>query len=511
VVVIGAGVGGLACALALAGAGLDVVVVERADVAGGKVRVARVDGEAIDCGPTVLTMRPVFDALFSAAGLELREWLQLHPLPLIARHAWPDGGRLDLFVDEDRSAEAIAELSGRREAEGYRRFTRYGAALLQRLEEPFLHHDNDGLLGLVQRVGLRGLPGLAQLDFRRSMWAALGEFFSDPRLRQLFARYATYYGSSPFAAPATLNLIARVEQRGLWAVEGGMIALVHALVAALEHLGGRVLLGCGVERVEVEGQRVTAAVLEDGTRLACRTAVFNGDPSIVYGGGLGEGVRRAVPPIAAPASLSAVTWSQRAAARGFPLAYHNVFFSDDYAREFTELFDQHRSPQWPTVYLCAQDRLHGTPSGPERIFTLINAAARRESIAPEREATLHGRMLATLRACGLDLLGDEDEAVVSTPASFAERFPGTDGALYGATTHGPMAAFSRHRHRTKVANFWLVGGAVHPGAGLPMVTLGGTWVAREIAGSLRSPYPWPSDETPAPPIRRGVTTHARGR
>lgn len=483
VVVVGAGMGGLAAALALAGAGRRVVLIEGHHEVGGKLGVARVDGREIDAGPTVLTMRPVFEALFRRAGLELDALVRLRPLEQLARHAWPDGSTLDLFSDPERSAAAIAEFAGSAAADGFRRFTRYSAELLDSLEEPFLHHDNRGLFALMLRVGPRGLARLSQVDFGRSMWTALGDFFVDPRLRQLFARYATYYGSSPWAAPATLNLIAAVEQRGVWAVEGGMVALARAVAAAFVDAGGTLVTGRTVVRIVRTGRRVSAVVLDDGTRIDCGHVVFNGDPSRISDGHLGDEIRDAVPTIDSEPSFSAMTWSMVAVPTGLSLGYHTVCFSSDYAAEFDELHVHRRVPREPTVYVCAQDRLLGTPDGPERLFCLINAPA--GTAEGEQESTCRIRMEQTLRACGVRL-DAATPPVAMSPTDFARRFAGTGGALYGGATHGAMAPFRRHRSSTRIANLHLVGGAVHPGAGLPMVTLGGLAVAKRIDGELGS-------------------------
>lgn len=482
VVVIGAGMGGLAAALGLVGRGARVIVVDGAPEAGGKLRALPHGGVAIDSGPTVLTMRPVFEELFATAGLQLSEHVTLRPLDTIARHLWPDGTQLDLFADEARSGDAIAAFAGASAADGYRRFCRYGAGLLERLEEPFLRHDNEGLFALMRRVGPRGLGRLAQVDFARSMWRALADFFDDPRLRQLFGRYATYYGSSPFEAPATMNLIASVEARGVWAVEGGMIALSKAIADAIVAGGGELRLGCGARRIERIDANRCAVVLDDGTRIGAAQVVFNGDPSQLSDGRLGDEVRSAVRPIAADRSLSAVTWSAAGRATGAALGYHTVCFSDDYQAEFDALFGRRTVPERPTVYVCAQDRLRGPVDGDERLFCLINAPA---GVDHDEELPWRDRMLRSLQACGVRL-ELPDDAVVTTPRRFASRFAGTEGALYGSATHGALAPFRRYRSATKLHNLWLVGGAVHPGAGLPMVTLGGLLVAQRIATALAS-------------------------
>jgi 1-hydroxycarotenoid 3,4-desaturase len=226
-VVIGGGVGGLACAIDLARRGVAVTVLERAATIGGKMRQIGVAGQSIDAGPTVLTMRWVFEGLFADAGSRLHERVTLRPLHTLARHAWQDGSRLDLFADVERSAAAIAEFAGAAEARGYREFCRHTAAIYEQVSRPFIGSARPTLPGLVASLGLRGMRNIFTIDFHRSMWKALGDWFKDPRLRQLFARYATYYGSDPFTAPATLNLIAHVEQQGVWVVEGGMFALAR--------------------------------------------------------------------------------------------------------------------------------------------------------------------------------------------------------------------------------------------------------------------------------------------
>lgn len=220
VIVIGAGIGGLAAALTLAAAGLDVTVLERADRVGGKMRSVPVGGSAIEAGPTVFTMRWVFDELFEEAGTSLEAEIGLRPASLLARHAWSGRERLDLFADVATSADAIAAFAGPREAEGYRRFCARAAEVYRTLEGPFIRADRPSPVDLAQRVGLAGIGSLWRIQPFATLWSALGEYFRDPRLRQLFGRYATYCGASPFEAPATLMLVAHVEQVGVWTVEG---------------------------------------------------------------------------------------------------------------------------------------------------------------------------------------------------------------------------------------------------------------------------------------------------
>ncbi|MBS4037019.1 MAG: FAD-dependent oxidoreductase, partial [Hydrogenophaga sp.] len=232
VVVIGAGMGGLVSALQLAAQGLEVTVVEAAAGPGGKVRQIEVDGAAIDSGPTVMTMRWVFDQILGAVGANLDTELKLRPLSVLARHWWDDGSSLDLHADAARSAEAVGEFAGAAEARRFEAFCAQAREVYRTLEGPYIRGRMPGMLGLSARLGARGMGVLAGLGPMTSLWRSLGRHFHDPRLRQLFGRYATYTGSSPWQAPATLMLIAQVELDGVWSIDGGM----HALARCLERL-----------------------------------------------------------------------------------------------------------------------------------------------------------------------------------------------------------------------------------------------------------------------------------
>lgn len=488
-VVVGGGVGGLACAIDLQRQGVRVTLLERDAAVGGKVRREWVAGRAIDAGPTVLTMRWVFEGLFGDAGFTLDESVSLRPLSVLARHAWADGSRLDLYADAARSTEAIARFAGAAEARGYAAFCRHAAEIHRVVAGPFIRSSRPTLPGLVGSLGLRGLKDIFTVDWHRSMWKALGDFFKDPRLRQLFGRYATYYGSDPFTAPATLNLIAHVEQAGVWTVGGGMIALAEAMERVAVGLG--VEIRCMRDVVDVPARgRVLGVAVRGEERIAADAVVIAGDVAAVAEGRFGEACARAVTaPARGRRSLSAVTWAAVAEVSGWPPVRHNVCFSGDYAREFTELAAG-RLPGDPTVYVCAQDREddRGFAGGAERLLILVNAPARGGEgcfTVSEIEACQRATV-ERLRRCGLEVRLDPSATTVTTPDVFAARFPGTGGALYGAATRGWTDSLARPGSRTRLAGLYLAGGSVHPGAGVPMATLSGRYAAAAVCEDLRS-------------------------
>jgi 1-hydroxycarotenoid 3,4-desaturase len=492
VIVVGAGIGGLVSALLLANRGAAVTLAERAAQPGGKMRRVEVGGRGLDAGPTVFTMRWVFDEILAEVGTSLEEHLELRPLEVLARHAWSEDERLDLYADRARSADAIGDFAGAAEARRFLKFCKAAGGIYQTLERPFMRASRPTPVGLVRRVGPFGLGGLWRIRPFDTMWDALVGHFRDPRLQQLFGRYATYCGSSPFLAPATLMLIAHVEQQGVWSVEGGMHQTAVTLAGLAEAKGASCRYRTEVTEILTHGGRVRGVALSSGERLEADAVVVNADAAAIAGGHFGEAVRGAVPPIpCGERSLSALTWSLTAETEGFPLLRHTVFFSRDYPAEFDAIFRQSRLPVEPTVYVCAHDRGDADddrPDGPERLLCLANAPAVGDS-HPFDSAEIERcetRAFSLLERCGLRVRQNPQARLVTTPADFHRLFPATGGALYGQASHGWKASFSRPGTRTGVRGLYLAGGSVHPGAGVPMAALSGRLAADCVLSDLAS-------------------------
>ena len=515
VAIIGAGIGGLAAAAVLSARGMAVEVIERADRPGGKMGIFRpAEGSAIDAGPTVLTLRPVFETIFAAAGGRLADHIRLHPLTILARHAWPDGSRLDLLADPGDTARAIADFAGLSEAQGFERFRADAARIYRTLEAPFLHAERPSLVRLLRAAGPGGLGALARIRPFATLWAALGDYFRDPRLRQLFARYATYSGASPFAAPATLMLIAHVEQAGLWSVEGGMHRLARALEALARANGAHFRYGAEVAEIRVRRGRACGVALATGERLDTDAVLANADCAALRRGLLGHRVRRAVPrSVTATRSLSAVVWTGYGRLKGLDPVRHMVAFSPDYRAEFGDIAAA-CCPLQPTVYICAQDRDGGEPvpgaGEDERLLCLVNARAdgNENGVAVEEKARWQRAMEDSLAACGMGIRLDPERMTMRMPADFARIFPGRGGALYGSAMAGWRAAFQRPGIKSRIPGLYLAGGSVHPGPGVPMVALSGWMAAERLLADLASTARSRRAATPGGISTASVTTAA---
>lgn len=485
VVIVGAGMGGLASAAILAARGCDVTVVEKESWVGGKARAEVVDGRAVQAGPTVFTMRDVFEDIFHACGAQLSDYIEVTRAEVLARHAWSEDERLDLFADPVRSEAAIGEFAGAAAAAGYRDFSKAAQRVFEVLDRTMIKATKPASpLSLVSRIGLTRWSDLGAGRPFESLWKVLGEYFPDPRLQQLFGRYATYCGSSPFAAPATLMLIAHVEAMGVWLIKGGIGALAEAMQKLAQGHGAKFRLGEPVAQIDRNWRKVTGVTLASGEQLAADAVIVNADPTALADGLLGKGVRKAARPVSkSQRSLSAYVWMAHGEAQGFDLSHHNVFFSGDYAREFADIAAGH-APTSPSVYICAQDRAATTDasaSGRERLQIIVNAPANGDSHknSPEDIAQCTQAMKETLLRCGLTL-EQEMEHVLATPSRFAQLFPSTGGALYGRDSHGWAAPFQRQGPRGKIRGLYCTGGATHPGAGVPMAALSGRMAARMV-------------------------------
>ncbi len=500
-IVVGAGIGGLVTALQVAKLGDEVIVLERAAQAGGKIRQLH----GVDSGPTVFTMRWILDQLFESVGERLENHLQVTALQNLARHAWAPGAyglqnetTLDLFADRASSVDAIGRFSGLAQARQFEKFCDEAKHIYRTLEGPYIRSQKPNFFQMTRDLGPHGLLALSRLGPFASLWKTLGRHFTDPRLRQLFGRYATYCGASPWQAPATLMLIAQVEMDGVWTVEGGMRSIVSALQNLCAKNGVQFVFNADVQEIllaEKNANGVRFQVDGRSENLGADSIVFNGDVSALADGRLGEKAREAITPTSRQQrfkrrSLSALTVSLTTskAVTAFPLVRHNVFFNEAYDREFDDVFVRHRLPRDGTVYVCAQDRTDDARSAveQERILCLINAPAIGDQAnaseafsSTEVERCIHHH-LQRLELSGLQLSIDWSNTTVTTPQQFNQLFPATGGALYGQASHGWMNQFQRMGARSRIPGLYLAGGSVHPGPGVPMAAMSGQLAAATI-------------------------------
>ncbi|MGC9399764.1 MAG: phytoene desaturase family protein [Anaerolineae bacterium] len=488
IIVIGAGIGGLSAAIHLVSAGARVHVLEQNDHVGGKMGRLETAGFTWDTGPSVITMRHVFEELFAAAGRNLADYLTLEPVEPLTHYVYPDGTIFDATRDLPRLLAQVEAIEPR-DVEGLLRFLSHAAALHRITGDVFIYGEPPTLRDILG-VPLRDLP---QVDAWRTMHRAVRAYVRSPKLRQLLGRFATYVGASPYRAPAVLNVIAHVEiNQGVWYPVGGVYTIAEALQRLAEELGITVTTGARVGQINVTDGRATGVTLDDGTRLAARAVLANVDVATVYAELLSGDVvpawrRRRFTRM--PPSGSGFVMLLGVEGEHPDLAQHNIFFSSDYRREFADIFQRGIPPREATIYVTItskRDPVHAPP-GCENWFVLVNAPPLGSGFDWRAEAEAYGNaLLAQLAAFGYDVRDRLRVRHTLTPEEIRDQTGAWRGALYGVSSNNPLAALRRPPNRSHdVQGLYFAGGTTHPGGGVPMVTLSGRTAARMVLEDLK--------------------------
>jgi phytoene desaturase len=485
--VIGAGLGGLAAAVELRSRGWDVHVFEKQSGPGGKAFTNRLDGFRFDTGPSLLTLPEVFDELFALLGERREDHIAVTKLETLCRYFWQDGTHFRTRSDHEEMALAMHRTFGEDPAH-LRSYLAYVARLYEIAGPVFLEHSLHEWETLASPVFRRSLRRIFGIDPFRTMDQANGAFFTSPYLRQLFNRYATYNGSSPYKTPATLNIIQHVEyNRGAYAVDEGIYSIPTALSALAERHGIRIHYGVAVEAIRSVDSRVTG-IRVNGEEQGYDAVVSNADVLTTYDRLLGAPEAKAAKRYRRlePSSSGFVFyWGMK---RRFPeLGLHNIFFSADYRREFDDIFERHIVPRDPTIYVNISSKVTSgdAPADGENWFVLINVPYHRDQNWTAEGKFLKSRVLRSLsNRLGVDVGAHIAVEDTLTPADIEAKTDSTGGSLYGIASNTRRAAFSRHPNRARAfPGLYFAGGSAHPGGGMPLAVLSG-----RLAGRLLDKY-----------------------
>ena len=473
VIVIGAGIAGIASAIRQAVKGHEVAVYEANAYPGGKLSAFRSGNFRFDAGPSLFTMPHYVDELFSLAGKNPKDEFTYEKLETVCRYFYEDGTRINAWANRDKLAEEIA-LKTKDPASSVHQFLDYSARIYAITHSIFLEKSLHRLRSFLNCETLKAVFRFPKIDPFRSMNTANTDFFTDDKTIRFFNRYATYNGSNPYKAPATLNVIPHLEQHfGAYFPKGGMVAITQSLVKLAENLGVKFNYRARVEEILVEDKKVKGIRL-NGEIIPADRVISNMDIWFTYR----QLLKKEVAPkriLSQERSSSALIFYWGIKAEFPELDLHNIFFSEDYKKEFAAIWEQQAIDVDPTIYvnISAKYQTEDAPKGAENWFVMINVPANTgqnwDKLIAEARKNIIQKLSRMLNRDITTLIVAED---ILDPRSIEQKTASYQGSLYGTSSNNQFAAFLRHANfSSKIKELYFVGGSVHPGGGIPLALL----------------------------------------
>lgn len=492
VIIIGAGMGGLATAARLAKRGHKVSIYEASDHAGGKCRTEWIDGYAFDTGPSLLTLPAVYRDLFLKTGKRIEHILQLTPVDPAFTYIFHDGAKVTFpNLAHNATVSAIKESFGDEAGEDWHRLMLRAEAMWEASRESFIEGELKGPRELLKRPHF--LKDLRTISPFTSLRTLTDEYTESPYLKKIVDRYATYTGSDPREVPAVLLTIAFVEEAfGAWHIQGGLGKLPLSLESRVRELGVDIHFNSKVAQIKIKNGAAIGIILESGLEKQADIVVANADADLVY--------NSLIPPMRKTARARKSLRKATPSLSGFSLllglrgtsdlGHHTVFFPGDYDDEFDAIFHRKEPVSDPAIYICnPKDPAMLNNPDSENWFVLINAPRHEPKTgfdwtAPGVAQEYAEHIIDLIEAKGYEIRSRLEVCEIRTPADLEMRTHAPGGSIYGTSSNGARSAFLRAKNRSSIKNLYCVGGSAHPGGGLPLVGISAEIVAEAVEENL---------------------------
>ncbi|MFP4544577.1 MAG: phytoene desaturase family protein [Candidatus Kapaibacterium sp.] len=469
--IIGAGVGGLTAALILSSKGFKVKVFEKNSRPGGKLSEFRKNGYRFDTGPTLLTMPFVFDMIFEECGMKRDDFFHYSKIDRGVRNFFPDGMILNTYSTADRTLREIAEKIPS-EKDNFKRYLKYSKGIYDKTAWLFLFQPFHELKRLLFKQ--KKIPNpivFLMIDAFRTMHKANSSFFKDERLISMMDRFATYNGSDPYRAPATLNIIPYVEYvLGAYYPDGGLYRIIEGLEKAAAAMGTEFHYDSDVQGILTKNNKAKGLKV-NREKLEFDYIISNADVSYTFEKLLGINRKTNDEP-----SLSGMVYLWGINRKLEELAHHNVFFPENYKQEFIDIFDEKRVPSDPAVYVSVSARTEAedVPAGKDNLFILVNMPNTDSGYPDNVEDIIRDKIFQRIIKHGFDITSAIEFEEVISPFDLEGRLNAYKGSIYGGSSNNMSAAFRRQANRCReISNLYFAGGSAHPGGGIPLTALSG--------------------------------------
>jgi phytoene desaturase len=488
VIVIGAGMGGLATAARLAKRGHKVQIFEGANFAGGKCRTEWIDGFAFDTGPSLLTLPAVYRDLFLKTGKRIEHLLNIKPVDPAFTYIFHDGAKV-VFpnLSHNNTVAAISEAFGSTAGQEWHQLLSRAEKMWDASREAFIESELRSPIQILKRKSfLKDLKTIAPTTSLRNL---TNQYTNNPYLRKIIDRYATYTGSDPREVPAVLLTIAFVEEAfGAWHVEGGLGGLAKTLESRVRDLGVDLRFNAVVTKILLKDKVAVGVKLEDGSEHYSDVVVANADADLVYNkllpkvkttSNARKALKKATPSLSGFSLLLGLSGKSN-------LGHHTVFFPENYDAEFDQIFKEKQPVNDPAIYICnPNDPKMLEDENSENWFVLINAPRHEPNdgfdwLQPGFKESYANHIIDLMEKRGLEVRSRLQIMEIRTPADLEMNVSAPGGSIYGTSSNGVRSAFLRAKNRSPIKNLYCVGGSAHPGGGLPLVGISAEIVATAV-------------------------------
>ncbi|RDC57425.1 phytoene desaturase [Pedobacter chinensis] len=476
-IIIGTGIAGIASAIRMTVKGYEVEVFEANAYAGGKLAEINLDGFRFDAGPSLFTMPQYVDELFKLAGKNPQDYFQYEALDEICRYFYEDGLKLTAHADLNKFADEIEQKTNS-SANEVHQFLNKSKIIYGVTHKVFLERSLHRIKSYLHWDTLKSVFRFGQIDAFRTQAKANKSFFNDERVAQLFNRYATYNGSNPYQAPATLNVIPHFEYHfGAFIPKKGMYSITTSLLKLAEELGVKFHFNTKVEEImgTVEGRELRAQGIRYKNQIQNADIIIsNLDIWFTY--------KNLLKNFPAPKKLLQQERSSSAlifywGIKGnYPeLGLHNILFAENYHTEFNAIWKDKTIDHDPTVYINITSKHIKTdaPDGCENWFVMINVPANNGQQWNELILEARRNILNKIsRVLGKEIEKNIVCEQILDPRSIESKTGSYQGSLYGNSSNNQFSAFLRHPNfSSKIKGLYFCGGSVHPGGGIPLALL----------------------------------------
>lgn len=482
VIIIGAGIAGLATAIRLQAQGYAVTVYEANSYPGGKLSAFSKQGYRFDKGPSLFTMPHFIEELFELANKPIKDYFQYIKKEVVCNYFYEDGTTFSAVGNKEQFAKNASKTFNV-DALTVRNYLERSKVKYDLTASLFLEKSLHKTSTYLNTDTLKALFNVNSLDINTTLADHNTKVFKDERLAQFYNRFATYNGSSPYQTPGIMSMIPHLEQHfGTYFPKGGMHQITISMFELAKDIGVIFQFDKKVDKIVIQNKK--AVGIQNGNATVFADVIVSNSDIVPTYRQLLKDQKAPEKILQQPRSSSALIFYWGITKAFHQLDLHNIFFSKDYKTEFEYIFSKKNVCNDPTVYIniTSKDEPSDAPNGCENWFTMVNVPSNTgqdwDEIINRTRQNIIKKLSRLLGEDISNLIAFED---ILDPRSIESNTQSYQGALYGASSNNKYAAFLRHpNYKSNIKNLYFCGGSVHPGGGIPLCLLSGKIVSQLI-------------------------------